>query len=80
MKVLHLEPNNEGYKEAELIRTHYSETNRLALIKINQTEYLTGGFIMADSHVVREALDKIPKENQYNFVRFFRFNPYNDKP
>lgn len=76
MKVLHITPSSEGYQEVNLIANRYSRKNQLAVIEYNGQESFTGGVLLNDTPAIREVLNRIPKTEQYNFVKEFKVNPW----
>lgn len=76
MKVLHITPSSGGYEEVELIANRVSPTNGLAVIKIGEELYYTGGIIFEDSKRIRKIFDSLPKEEQYGLALEFKSTPY----
>jgi hypothetical protein len=76
MKILHITPSSEGYEEVELLANRISRKNGLALILKNGQEFMTGGFLIKDTPKIREILDSIPSNQQYEFVREFKMDPF----
>jgi hypothetical protein len=76
MKILHITPATNGYEEVELLANQISPTNRLAAIIRNGEEYMTGGFLINDTPRIRQILDAIPRDEQYNFVKEFKMDPF----
>jgi len=37
---------------------------------------MTGGFLLNDTPTIRNILDSIPKEEQYDFVKEFKMDPF----
>ena len=75
MKVLHITADNNGYEIVELIKNKISEKNNLALIKKEGKEYMTGGFIIKNTPQIKNILDTIPKEKQYQFIKDIKLTP-----
>ncbi len=76
MQVLHITPNTNGYEVVELVANAINKKNSLRLIKKDGVEYMTGGFIITDTPEIRYALDLIPREKQYFFVKDFKIVPF----
>ncbi len=76
MKILHLTPSTNGYEEAILISNRVSKTNWLAVIEKDGKQFITGGLFMPDLPIIREALDRIPKNEQYTFAVLFKVDPF----
>lgn len=76
MKVLHITPSSDGYEEVTLLANRVSKNNQLKLIKKDGVEYMTGGFILNSTPAIRDVLDRIPKEAQYEFVKQFKVDPF----
>ncbi len=76
MKILHLTPSTNGYEEAVLLRSHYSENNQMALIEVNGEQFITGGFLLIDNGFNRTLLDDTPPDFQYDLIRSLREKPY----
>jgi hypothetical protein len=76
MKILHITPSSNGYEEVELIANRINKINSLALIYKNGEERMTGGLLINDTPEIRNVLDSIPKEKQYDFVMMFRVEPF----
>jgi len=76
MKVLHITPKTNGYEEVELIANRIDEHNSFHAIEINGKKAMTGGFIINDTAQIRKVLDSIPKEEQYEFVKSFKMEPW----
>lgn len=76
MKILHITPSSNGYEEVELVANQINRTNHLAAITKNGVEYMTGGFLVNDTSRIRQILDAIPREEQYDFVKEFKMDPF----
>jgi hypothetical protein len=76
MNVLHITPATNGYELVTLLANKVSKTNGFAAIEKEGEQFMTGGFILNDTPEIRAALDAIPKENQYNFVKDFKMEPF----
>jgi GTPase SAR1 family protein len=76
MKVLHITPSTNGYEEVILLANRYDQKNHMAVIEKDGEQFFTGGFIVADTPMTRSALNEIPKDFQYEFVRHFRTEPF----
>ena len=77
MKILHITPSTDGYEEVFLIANRVSKKIQLALIEDKEgQQMMTGGFLLEDTPLIREALDSIPKDKQYEFVKYFKVNPF----
>ena len=76
MKILHITPNNKGYEEVTLLANRVSRKNHFSAIEKDGEQFMTGGFIINDTPEIRNVLDAIPKEQQYEFVRSFRMEPF----
>lgn len=76
MKILHLTPRSDGYEEVTLIANRYSRTNHLAVVEKGGSQFITGGIMLPDLPIIREALDLIPKNEQYEFCVLFKMDPF----
>jgi hypothetical protein len=76
MKILHITPKSDGYEEVELIANSINRKNNLAAIVKDGIEYMTGGFLINDTPRIRQILDAIPRDEQYNFVKEFKMDPF----
>lgn len=76
MKILHITPATNGYEEVELIANNINRKNSLAAIVKDDIEYMTGGFLINDTPRIRQILDAIPREQQYDFVKEFKMDPF----
>lgn len=76
MNILHITPSSWGYEEVELIANNINRKNSLAAIVKNDIEYMTGGFLINDTPRIRQILDTIPREQQYDFVKEFKMDPF----
>lgn len=76
MKILHITPASNGYEEVELVANQINRKNGLAAIKKDGIDYMTGGFLVNDTPRIRQILDAIPKEEQYDFVKEFKMDPF----
>lgn len=76
MKILHITPKSDGYEEVELIANSINRKNNLAAIVKDGIEYMTGGFLINDTPRIRQILDAIPRDEQYNFVKDFKMDPF----
>lgn len=77
MKVLHITPFSNGYEVVQLLANRVNKKNSFSVIKKeNDNEPLiSGGFLINDTPEIRNALNNIPKEKQYNFVKNFKSQP-----
>jgi len=69
MKILHITPDSDGYEEVDLLANRHSKNNQLAVIEKNGEQFITGGFLIQDTPMTRAALDELPKDFQYFFVK-----------
>ena len=76
MNILHITPSSDGYEEVRLVANQINRTNNLAAIAKNGVEYMIGGFLVNDTPRIRQILDAIPKEEQYEFVKEFKMDPF----
>ena len=76
MKILHITPATGGYEEVTLLANQINKTNHLAAIEKDGVQYMTGGFLINDTPQIRATLDSIPKENQYEFIKEFKMDPF----
>ena len=76
MNILHITPSSDGYEEVRLVANQISRTNNLAAIEKDGVQYMTGGFLINDTPRIRQILDSIPKEQQYEFVKEFKMDPF----
>lgn len=37
---------------------------------------MTGGFLINDTTEIRKILDSIPKDKQYEFIKYFKMDPF----
>jgi len=77
LKVLHITDDGSGYEVVYLIANRVNRTNHFSVIETIEGErLLSGGMIITDTLFIREILDKIPKEDQYEFVKEFKIDPF----
>ncbi len=76
MKILHITPNSKGYEEVTLLANRISKTNGFSAIEKNGEQFSTGGFLINDTPQIRDVLDAIPTEKQYDFVKDFKIEPF----
>lgn len=76
-KILHITPSSNGYEEVELLANRMNHKNHMAVIKLpNGDIHFTGGFLIQDTKEIREVLDRIPKDKQFEFVKSFKNDPF----
>ena len=75
-KILHITPNTKGYEEATLISNAIDDHNHLRGIEIKGKFFMTGGFIINDTPAIRKVLDAMPIEEQYEFIKSFKMDPW----
>lgn len=76
MKILHITPSSNGYEEVTLLANNVDEHNNLAVYEKDGEQFMTGGFLINDTPMIRKILDLIPSEDQYNFVKDFKCDPF----
>lgn len=76
MRILHITPSTGGYEEVTLLANAFNKKNSLAAIEKDGKTFMTGGFLLNDTPGIRKILDSIPKEQQYNFVKEFKMDPF----
>jgi len=76
MKVLHITPSTDGYEVVTLVANKVSRKNGLALIEKDGQQSMTGGYILEDSFIIRNWLDKVRKDKQYEWVKVMRAKPF----
>jgi hypothetical protein len=77
MNVLHITPSTDGYEVVKLLANRHSRTNSFAVIELaNGEKHVTGGLLINDTPMIREILDSIPKDKQYEFVKMFKVTPF----
>lgn len=76
MKILHITPKTNGYKEVELLANAVNKNNSLAVIKDEEGLKMTGGFLINDTLEIRKVLDSIEKDKQYEFIQSFKMDPF----
>ena len=76
MKILHITPSSGGYEEVKLLANAVNRNNSLAVIEVNGEIRITGGYLINDTPRIRKILDAIPKEDQYEFVKEFKNDPF----
>lgn len=76
MKILHITPSTDGYEEVELIANAVSRKNHLSVIEKGGEIFHTGGFLINDTEEIRNVLDSIPRNDQFEFVKSFKMNPF----
>jgi hypothetical protein len=76
MKILHITPATNGYEEVVLLANAINKTNNLSAIEKNGEQFMTGGFLINDTPKIRDVLDAIPKDQQYEFIKEFKMNPF----
>lgn len=70
MKKAILRTNNfsESYKIVEVLKNPISEQNNLALIKIENEEFMTGGLLCDVNQNTLEVLDKLSNKEQWDWL------------
>jgi hypothetical protein len=76
MKILHITPSSGGYEEVTLIANRVSKNNPFSLVERKGIEYMSGGFLINDTKRIRAVLDLIHPDEQYEFVKEFKMNPF----
>ena len=76
MKILHITPSLNGYEEVNLIANRVNEKNSLGVIEKDGEVVMTGGFLINDTPEIRRVLDAIPTEDQYEFIKSFKLDPF----
>jgi hypothetical protein len=76
MRILHITPSTNGYESVELLANRIDRNNSFAAIRKDGVDFMTGGFLLNDTPQIRAVLDAIPKEEQLNFVRSFKMDPF----
>jgi hypothetical protein len=76
MNVLHVSQNSNGYELVELVANKVSRNNSMKLIRVDGMEFMTGGFILNDTKVIRNLLDSHPKESHYKLVKEIKLDPF----
>lgn len=76
MNILHITPSSNGYEEVVLLANRMSRKNHLAVIEKNGQQFITGGYLINDAPEIRNILNSIPKNEQYNFVHSFKQDPF----
>lgn len=76
MKILHITPSSKGYEEVTLLANRISKTNGFSAIEKNGELFMTGGFLINDTPQIRAILDAIPTNEQYDFVKEFKLDPF----
>ena len=76
MKILHITPSLNGYEEVNLIANRVNEKNSLGVIEKDGEVVMTGGFLINDTPEIRRVLDDIPTEDQYEFIKSFKLDPF----
>jgi len=76
MKVLHITPSTNGYEEVTLLANEVNETNNLYVIERGNVAHMSGGFIINDTPQIRAVLDLIPANEQFEFVKNFKMDPF----
>lgn len=76
MNILHITPETDGYEPVVLLANRINRTNSLAAIEQNGEKFMTGGFLINDTPRIRQVLDAIPKDQQYEFVKEFVMAPF----
>jgi len=76
MQILHITPSSNGYEIVTLIANQIDRTNSLAAIEKNGEQFWTGGFILNDTPAIRKILNAIPNEEQYEFIKSFKMDPF----
>lgn len=76
MQILHITPSTRGYEIVTLLANSIDRHNSLAAIEKNGEQFWTGGFILNDTPVIRKILDAIPDDEQYEFVKSFKMDPF----
>ena len=76
MKVLSITDDGNGYKEAILIANRVNRKNHFSAIEIDGEIMVSGGFIVEDTHYIREMLDKYDREDHYEIIKSIRVEPF----
>ena len=76
MKVLHITPSSNGYEEVTLIANRVNRTNHFSVIEKDGEQFMTGGFLINDTPLIRTVLDIIAPDKQYEFVKDFKMQPF----
>jgi hypothetical protein len=76
MQILHITPKSNGYEIVNLIANRIDRHNSFCVYEKDGKRYMSGGFIINDTPEIRKVLDNIPKEEQYNFVKEFKMDPF----
>lgn len=77
MKILHITPKSDGYEEAILLANRVNPKNHLSVIETpDGAVHMTGGFIINSTPEICKVLDAIPKDQQYEFVKSFKQDPF----
>lgn len=76
MNVLHVSQSSNGYELVELVANRISRNNSMKLIRVDEMEFMTGGFILNDTKVIRNFLDSHPKESHYELVKEIKVDPF----
>jgi len=76
MKILHITPRSNGYEEVTLLANRVSKKNHMHMIEKDGEKFFTGGFLISDTPEIRDVLDAVPIESQYDFVRSFKCDPF----
>ena len=77
-KILHLTPSTNGYEEVYLVANRISRNNGLAMIyrEGNGGLHYTGGLLLNDTPQIRQVLDGIDEDRQYDFVVSIKSDPF----
>ena len=76
MKVIHITPSSNGYELVTLLANRVSKTNGFSVIEKNGEYFMTGGFIISNTIEIRNILDNIAKEKQYDFIKSIKMKPF----
>jgi hypothetical protein len=76
LKILHIAQNTNGYEEVTLLANRCDEKNSLSVIEKNGEVFMTGGFLIQDTPAIRKVLDTIPRNEQYEFIKAIKVDPF----
>ena len=76
MKILHITPKTDGYEVVVLLANRVSPTNHMSVIEKDGEQFITGGMLITDTPKIREILDSMPIDEQYEFIKDFKITPF----
>lgn len=78
MQVIHISQTEQhtGYELVNLLANRYSRKNGFLVIEKGGEIFMSGGFVIEDNPLNRKVLDSIPVNEQWDFVKSFKVEPF----